>query len=550
MAVDRGVLEREVKLEAGVGFRIPDLDGLYPGITAQLLPEQHLQAVYVDTPDLRLVRAGLTLRHRSERSASSAPGEWTLKLPEPSSEPGLSRREINWPGKWGAVPAQIAGLVRAYRRGAGLGPIARLVTQRRRALLSGRLGEPLLEIDDDVVSVMDGRRLAARFREVEVEVVGAVPPSLLHATVARLEEAGAVAGDARPKLVRAIGFRAAEPADVTPVTVKRTAPMSEVIRAAIAQGYLRLLAHDLGVRLDEDPEDVHQARVATRRLRSDLRTFREFLPEDWAQETRAELGWVAEALGRARDADVLLERLQHEVDTLDGRDAIAAAGLIGKLVTEREQARDHLMGVFDSDRYGVLLDRLVVAARELPALKPSSQTDDPGAGAAPLSRTPRRIARHHARRPALGRPAPAAAPLRPPHPWPRPASPLSAAASLSAAAACPPHRVRLARRRRPASRGGAASTPAGPGRPGSKSGGGGRVRAVAAPGPGRGRPGTRAGGRGPPRGSHPGQAPPLRLRGGGGGRRAARHPTGSSRGRAPGRARGLPRRRRGRGMAS
>ena len=459
------MLEREVKLEAGVGFRIPDLDGLYPGITAQVLPEQHLNAVYVDTPDLRLVRAGLTLRHRSERSASSAPGEWTLKLPEQSSEPGLSRREINWPGKWGAVPAEIAGLVRAYRRGAGLGPIARLVTQRRRALLSGRLGEPLLEIDDDVVSVMDGRRLAARFREVEVEVVGAVPPSLLHATVARLEEAGAVAGDARPKLVRAIGFRAAEPADVTPVLIKRTAPMSEVIRAAIAQGYLRLLAHDLGVRLDEDPEDVHQARVATRRLRSDLRTFREFLPDDWAQETRAELGWVAEALGRARDADVLLERLQHEVDTLDGRDAIAAAGLIGKLVAEREQARDHLMVVFDSDRYGALLDRLVVAARELPALKASSETDQPGPAAAPPAAAyPRARGRRTPGRRTPPPPSSAAAPLgaaSPPAPLGRP-PPRSAVTRLPPRRPGPPPTSPLRRPR--------LTTPSGPRRPGPKSG--------------------------------------------------------------------------------
>ena len=72
----------------------------------------------------------------------------------------------------------MANLVRAYRRTATLVPVARLVTHRRRAVLSGRLGEPLLEIDDDVVSVMDGRRLAARFREVEVEVVGAGPASL------------------------------------------------------------------------------------------------------------------------------------------------------------------------------------------------------------------------------------------------------------------------------------------------------------------------------------------------------------------------------------
>ena len=105
---------------------------------------------------------------------------------------------MNWPGRWGPVPAEIASLVRAYRRSAVLGPVARLVTHRRRAVLAGRLGEPLLEIDDDVVSVMDGRRLAARFREVEVEMVGAAPASLLHATVARLEEAGAVTGEAGP----------------------------------------------------------------------------------------------------------------------------------------------------------------------------------------------------------------------------------------------------------------------------------------------------------------------------------------------------------------
>jgi CHAD domain-containing protein len=375
--VNHGTLEREVKLEAGIGFRIPDLDGLYPGVTVQPHAEQHLQAVYVDTPDLRLVRNGLTLRHRSERSPSSSPGEWTLKLPEPSSGEGLSRLEINWPGRWGPVPTEISNLLRAYRRGEALGPIARLVTHRRRAVLSGRQGEPLLEIDDDVVSVMDGRRLAARFREVEVEVVGSAPPSLLHATVARLEEAGAVVGEARPKLVRAIGFRASEPGDVVTVPVKRTAPIGEVIRAAIAQGYLRLLAHDLGVRLDEDPEDVHQARVATRRLRSDLRTFRQFLPDAWSLETRSELGWVADALGRARDADVLFERLQREVDDLDGRDAGAGATLLSRLVAERDQAHVHLMEVFDSDRYAALLDRLVMAARELPPLKPPGEVEQP-----------------------------------------------------------------------------------------------------------------------------------------------------------------------------
>jgi CHAD domain-containing protein len=372
--VDDGGVEREVKLDAGIGFRIPVLDGLGPGVTARPQPEQHLHAVYVDTPDLRLARSGVTLRHRSERSPSSGPGEWTLKLPEPSTEPGLSRRELNWPGRWGALPAEVSGLLRAYRRTAALGPVARLVTHRRRTTLVGRVGEPLLEIDDDVVSVMDGRRLAARFREVEVEVVGAAPAALLDAVLARLAEAGAVPGDGRSKLVRALGFRATEPPDVVPVPVGRATSMGETVRAAIAQGYLRLLAHDLGVRLDEDPEDVHQARVATRRLRSDLRTFRAFLPEDWAQETRGELGWLAEALGRARDADVLLGRLRHEVEALDPRDAGAAGALIGTLLGERDRVRDRLQDVMLSERYGQLLDRLVAGARELPPMKPPTET--------------------------------------------------------------------------------------------------------------------------------------------------------------------------------
>jgi CHAD domain-containing protein len=367
--VEHGAVEREVKLEAGIGFRIPELDGVALGVTARPEPEQRLQAVYVDTVDLRLIRGGITLRHRSERRPGAPPGEWTLKLPEKSASPGLSRREINWPGPGGAVPAEVAGLVRAYRRTAPLGPVARLVTHRRRTVLCGRSSEPLLEIDDDVVSVMDGRRLAARFREVEVEVVGAAPDYLLEAVVARLAEAGAIAGDARSKVVRAIGPRATEPPDVTPIAIDRHSSIGEVVRAAIATGYLRLVAHDLGVRLNEDPEDVHQARVATRRLRSDLRTFRAYLPEDWDREIRTELGWVAEALGRARDADVLFERLHGQVDSLDRRDAEAAGVLLGRLVAEQGAARDALLKVLNTERYGVLLDRLAAAAQELPPIK-------------------------------------------------------------------------------------------------------------------------------------------------------------------------------------
>ena len=133
--------------------------------------------------------------------------------------------------------------MRAYRRSAALGPVARLVTHRRRAVLCGRLGRAAAR-DRRRRGLGDGRPAAG----------GPLPggrgrgrrrrrrPHLLHAAVARLEEAGAVAGDARPKLVRAIGFRARRARRRrSRVPSSGPQPMGEVIRAAIAQGYLRLL---------------------------------------------------------------------------------------------------------------------------------------------------------------------------------------------------------------------------------------------------------------------------------------------------------------------
>ena len=70
-----------------------------------------------------------------------------------------------------------------------------------------------------------------------------------------------------------------------------------VVQRAIALSVIRLILHDPVVRIDVDPEGVHQTRVATRRLRSDLRTFRPLLDRDWVQGLRDELGWIARILG-------------------------------------------------------------------------------------------------------------------------------------------------------------------------------------------------------------------------------------------------------------
>ena len=67
-------------------------------------------------------------------------------------------------------------------------------------------------------------------------------------------------------------------------------------------------AKEPGTRLGEDPEELHDMRVATRRLRAALSLFEAVLPVR-AQVFREELGWLARLLGSVRDLDVQLEGL-------------------------------------------------------------------------------------------------------------------------------------------------------------------------------------------------------------------------------------------------
>ncbi|MDQ1356401.1 MAG: hypothetical protein QOG44_774 [Acidimicrobiaceae bacterium] len=359
-----------MKLDAGLRFQLPELDGIVPGVVATQLPNAKLQAIYVDTEDLRLMRWGVTLRHRRDAvGGTGAESGWTLKLPGEADGVALVRTELSWPGTFGPVPAEVASLVRAQARTARLLPVAKLLTERRRVELRDADGRKLGEVDDDVVSVMDGRRLAARFRQVELEVTDAASQELLDGVLQALTAAGAIAGDDRPKVVRAIGPRASLGPDVVVPALDSQSTVATVVAAAIAAGVTRMIRHDPGVRLGDDPEHVHQARVGTRRLRSDLRTFWRLLDPDWAGPVRAELGWLAAILGEVRDADVLTGRFRGQIRSLDGVDAKAAAALLRRLAIQREEARIRLLVALDSDRYLALLENLSHAAARPPLVR-------------------------------------------------------------------------------------------------------------------------------------------------------------------------------------
>jgi len=355
--------ERELKLAADARFRMPSIYGL-GGATVRSAPPERNETTYYDTRDLRLARWGASLRHR--------PGEgWTVKLPAERNAPFLVRPEIVFDGNGGVPPQAAIELLRGFVRDEELSPSVHMTTIRRRTGMHDSGGRLIGGVVDDAVSVLDNGS-PTRFRELEVEIGDEMTPTLLDALVERLRQAGAGAPDQTAKYIRALAPHAPLAPEVPVSDLTRDATAGDVVQHAIALSVIRLIVHDPVVRIDADPEGVHQTRVATRRLRSDLRTFRSLVEAGFASSLRDELGWLAAILGEVRDADVLLERLRTRATELQPEEQDDAGPVLTVLELERAAAYARLVETLASARYVTLLDTLVAAANA-PALRKDAE---------------------------------------------------------------------------------------------------------------------------------------------------------------------------------
>lgn len=359
--------ELELKFAVGRAFAMPDLAGAGTVASVRSLPAQELSAVYYDTIDRRLARSGITLRRRTGETPSPA---WTLKLPSSADEAARAagpraalRSEVEAPGESDVVPDVLVDLVTAHIRSYPLAPAAVVATRRDRWELQDADGQIVAELVGDDVSVMDGAEVRSRFSELELEARTASPDDL-QAITDRLVEAGAVLSEPIPKAVRALGPSAAGQPDVVVPPCGPDDPAGLAVRAAIASDVLRMLRHDPGTRLGND-ESLHQLRVAVRRIRSDLRTFRTLLADEEVPALDRELQVLGRSLGEVRDIDVLLTRIK----TVHGDLRPALGPMLADLRARRKEARQRLLGELRSDQYAQLLERLVVLARD-PMLTP------------------------------------------------------------------------------------------------------------------------------------------------------------------------------------
>jgi CHAD domain-containing protein len=194
-------------------------------------------------------------------------------------------------------------------------------------------------------------------------------------------------------VTRVLGPRASGPPDVVVPRIGADASVDTLLRYATARSVAQILRHDPGVRLGEDPEEIHQFRVATRRLRSDLRTFAPLLDQGPVSDLRGRLRLLGAKAGAARDADVLTGRLKARANVLPDQDAAGIEQLIRRLQDQAREARAALVQELSSPGYDQLLDTLVSIA-----FQPPIAAEPPGLGSQSVAVLAARLIRRPWRR--------------------------------------------------------------------------------------------------------------------------------------------------------
>ncbi|MEV8376790.1 CYTH and CHAD domain-containing protein [Kribbella sp. NPDC056861] len=341
-------LEIETKYDVDEHAMLPTLHEL-PGVASVAQPvELHLEAVYFDTAALDLAANKVTLRRRTGGEDDG----WHVKLPVSSGE----RLEIQHPlGKAvRKVPLQVIRSVRVHVRDQVLIPVVTLATRRIVHRLLDADGEVLAEIaDDEVTSTVDGK--TETWREWEVELING-DLALLEATEPVLRAAGAQPASGPSKLARALGDRVPK---LAKWELPKKPTTADLFRAYAGEQVKAIHERDPEVRRDL-PDSVHKMRVATRRLRSALATYRPVVDREAGDRLRAELKWFAGELGGARDAEVLRE---HFGTAVDAQPVELVMGNVKDFVDTHlrsvyKAARVQALAALESERYFRLLDAL------------------------------------------------------------------------------------------------------------------------------------------------------------------------------------------------
>jgi triphosphatase len=337
---------------------------------------------YYDTDDWRFYRAGYALRVRNTDGEVEA----TMKSLTPAEGSLRRRREISEaleddrPSTLKNAGGSVGGRSRTLVGGREMRPLFTLKTRRQgfALLLEGstdrnqedvRIGE----ISLDTSEIPLGEE-TTRLTRVEVEAgIGMAPTPDLLGFVDEMQSALELTPASISKYetgLYASGLNPEGDSELGPTRIDPSMSLGEVAFAVLRRQFAEMRDHEPGTRLGEDPEELHDMRVPTRRMRAAMKVFEEALPER-ASWLREELRWVAHALGDVRDLDVQIERFQAWKEEANEE----VSGFLDRILTithkRRAKARKNMLETLDSSRY----ERLSSSFAEMLRLGPAAELE-------------------------------------------------------------------------------------------------------------------------------------------------------------------------------
>jgi triphosphatase len=335
-----------------------------------------LADVYYDTQDWRFFRAGYALRVRRDGESAEA----TMKARVPAEGGLRRRREISEPLEGvetlKGIPGPVGERARRLAGTADLRPLFEVRTRRRTFALrtetpfSGEIVEDtsgnirrqnseqdaiVAEIALDVSEIFANGGASTHLSRIEVEVGS---DAAIHDGVGDfvqvLREALKLRPTRRSKFRTGLSVAGLSPEvapDLGPTKIDATMSCGEVAFAILRRHFAAMMAHEPGVRLGEDPEELHDMRGVTRRLRAALKLYSDALPKR-SERYERDLRWVGGALGEVRDLDVHLQRLSEEAASRNGE---VLEEVVSLLRERRVEARRGMLEALDSNRYERLI---------------------------------------------------------------------------------------------------------------------------------------------------------------------------------------------------
>jgi triphosphatase len=326
---------------------------------------------YLDTADWRMARAGFVVRTRrrgrqDEITLLTTRAAEARGVHEVEASEGLPEAGAGALGPEGPVGRRVHAV--AGRQ--PLRPVLQVRTRRTPFTLRiDGVEAAELALDDTEIVVGNGQRPMQLCR-VEVEA----RPEWAHVIEPLVQRLRGACG-LRPATLSkfeagllARGVVIPSPPDLGPTDIGPDTSLGDMAYAVVRRQLAVLRVREPGTRLGEDPEELHDMRVATRRLRAALDIFVDVLPVR-ARNFRGELGWLAGVLGAVRDLDV---QLQAQAAMVEPGQERLWADLTALLTTEREAARAELLAALDSMRWERLKSGMAAMVQQGPNRRSSA----------------------------------------------------------------------------------------------------------------------------------------------------------------------------------